>query len=263
MKAKNIGFGSAAAVILSLFASTALAQVAPQVSNIIVEPSTTSAIISWDTDVGATSQVGYGTSASTSPYDNQSDLDSALVTSHTVTLNGLTADTLYNFAVISGIGSTSTSTATTTSDNFTFTTLSEVPTSTPTTTPPSDLDNLIEELMNLQNSFPSFVTQIQNTINQLLGNGTTTPPTGGTGHIDQDGQSRSPGGHIDFVGHGFGQEETVLIVRDGESIGSAHADGGGNFSTGAMSLPDTEDTYTFTFTGQSSGIVGTAVITVE
>ncbi|MBX4192149.1 fibronectin type III domain-containing protein [Candidatus Parcubacteria bacterium] len=286
MKALNLSLGSAAAIIVSLLASTALAA-APAISNISSVPSTTSATISWTTDVPATSQVGYGTSASTSPYDTQSDFNSALVTSHTVTLQGLTSDTLYNFAVISGMGSTSTSTATSTSDNFTFTTLSNAiptstptstPTTTPTTTPPTttpDVSDLIDQLQNLLGLFPSLSTQIQNVIDDLLnfgtttpgggdgGTGTSTPPTTGTGHIDQDGQTRAAGGHIDFVGHNFGHEETVLIVRDGVPVGSAHADGAGNFSTGAMSVPGTPDTYTYTFTGQTSGIVGTAVITVE
>jgi hypothetical protein len=58
----------------------------------------TGAIITWDTDEPATSQVKYGLSLS---YGDVSAEDSNLVTSHSVELSGLTAGTQYHYAVIS------------------------------------------------------------------------------------------------------------------------------------------------------------------
>ena len=77
--------------------------------------SSTSATITWTTDQTASTLVNYGT---TTAYGSQSTLNSALVTSHTVTLTGLTASTNYNYAVTStNGGGTPTS-----SVNFTFAT---------------------------------------------------------------------------------------------------------------------------------------------
>ncbi|MBX4191869.1 hypothetical protein KW798_00035 [Candidatus Parcubacteria bacterium] len=84
-----------------------------------------------------------------------------------------------------------------------------------------------------------------------------------TGRIDQDGQRVRADRHTDFVGRGFGIEESVSVDLDGSTIGSAHADGGGNFSTGSMNAPSTPGTHTYTFTGQTSGITSSATIDVE
>jgi hypothetical protein len=75
----------------------------------------TSATITWTTDVASTTQVSYGV---TPAYGTQSPLNTALVTSHSVTLAGLTPGTSYNYAATSSIASG----ASTTSANFTFTT---------------------------------------------------------------------------------------------------------------------------------------------
>jgi hypothetical protein len=56
------------------------------------------ATIAWQTDISATSQVEYGL---TPAYGSLSDLDSDLVTSHTVRLTGLAQGTTYNFRVLS------------------------------------------------------------------------------------------------------------------------------------------------------------------
>ncbi|HWE51900.1 MAG TPA: fibronectin type III domain-containing protein [Bryobacteraceae bacterium] len=76
--------------------------------------STTSAIIVWTTDQLASSQVEYGT---TGAYGSLSTLNASLVTSHSVTLTGLTPGVLYNYAAISA-----NSAGGVTSANFTFTT---------------------------------------------------------------------------------------------------------------------------------------------
>jgi peptidoglycan/xylan/chitin deacetylase (PgdA/CDA1 family) len=57
-----------------------------------------SATITWTTNEGATTQVEYGTTTS---YGSTTGLDSALVTSHSAALSGLTADTTYHYRVIS------------------------------------------------------------------------------------------------------------------------------------------------------------------
>jgi alpha-L-arabinofuranosidase len=77
--------------------------------------SSTSATITWTTDQATSSQVNYGT---TTGYGSASPINSSLVTSHSVTLTGLTAGTTYNYDVVSA----NSSSISTTSTNFTFTT---------------------------------------------------------------------------------------------------------------------------------------------
>src|SRR3989339_351733 len=77
--------------------------------------STTGARIIWATDEPATSQVEYGLTTS---YGTSSTADSTLVTSHSVDITGLTANTLYHYRVKSTDGSNNPATGT---DN-TFTT---------------------------------------------------------------------------------------------------------------------------------------------
>ncbi len=76
-------------------------------------------------------------------------------------------------------------------------------------------------------------------------------------------QTVSPNQRIDFNGRNFGHEETVNITRNGTVVGTAHADGGGNFSTGSLTIPDTAGVYTYTFAGGTSGIQTTSTITVQ
>ncbi len=141
-------------------------------------------------------------------------------------------------------------------------------TSTPTTTPPGGTGTttqaLIDELKDLQDEFPQFFWQLQWLINDLADDGgTTTPPTSGSASIDNNGTTVQAGGHLDFVGRNFGHEETVNITLNSVLIRTAHADGGGNFSTGSMSAPTTPGTYTYVFTGATSGRTANSVITVQ
>lgn len=70
---------------------------APLISAVTVNNlSPTSVSISWTTDQPADTQVDYGASAT---YGLSSPLNSALVTSHSVTLTGLTAASLYHYRV--------------------------------------------------------------------------------------------------------------------------------------------------------------------
>lgn len=73
------------------------------VSNVLTSSLTANAaIISWATNVGGSSQVLYGTSSS---YGQSTALNNTMVTSHSVSLTGLSASTTYHYQVISVDGS--------------------------------------------------------------------------------------------------------------------------------------------------------------
>lgn len=142
--------------------------------------------------------------------------------------------------------------------------------STATSTPSCSSDQVVAALQSLQSQFPGFSSQIGSLITSLQtgcnnngigGTGTTTPMTG-SGTIDQNGQTVSAGGTIDFVGRNFNHEENITVTLNGSTVAMAHADGGGNFSTGNVMLPSTPGSYTYTFTG-TSGDSTTAMITVQ
>jgi hypothetical protein len=80
----------------------------------------TSATINWTTDQASNSRVSYGP---TTAYGTLSTLNTPLVTSHTLTLTGLTPGTTYNYQVLS----TNAAAATGMSANFTFATTGSVP----------------------------------------------------------------------------------------------------------------------------------------
>jgi hypothetical protein len=109
-------FNPATPLSLPPFSMTVLTWTAPQISGVTVTGLTaTSATISWTTDVTASGQVNYGTTAS---YGSQSPLNGASTT-QSVTLTGLTAGATYNF----GVSATNAAGATSTTQNATFTTL--------------------------------------------------------------------------------------------------------------------------------------------
>ena len=91
------------------FTTTGAVSTPPVVSNIKVGSITNnSAVVTWSTDQPASSKVNYGL---TTAYNLSTPLDSALVTSHTATLIGLTPATTYNLNVVSinGTGNSATS----------------------------------------------------------------------------------------------------------------------------------------------------------
>jgi hypothetical protein len=101
------------------FATTAAS--APVISAVTATSiTTTSATITWTTDQASSSQVNYGT---TTAYGSQSTLNASLVTSHSVTLTGLTPGTTYDYDVVSVNGSSTSAT----SANFTFATTTPAP----------------------------------------------------------------------------------------------------------------------------------------
>lgn len=94
------------------------------VTNVQASTATTTGFqVSWTTNIAANSAVDYGTSAS---YGTTPPVNSAMVTSHQVSLTGLTKGTLYHFRV----RSTDASNASATSGDMTFATIGD-------TTPPT------------------------------------------------------------------------------------------------------------------------------
>ncbi len=97
----------------------------PVLSNILATSNTsTGATVTWTTDEGADSQVDYGTTAS---YGNSTVLDATKVTSHAVSLTGLTASTTYHYRVRCRDASGNPSV----SGDYTFTTISAPDTTAP------------------------------------------------------------------------------------------------------------------------------------
>ncbi len=110
----------------------------PVISDVSATPSDTSAVITWTTDLGASSQVEYGTTTS---YGSTTTNDTNPVTSHSVTIaSGLAAMTTYHYRVKSTASGT-----TTTSPDATFTTATIIPPPmiTNVTCTPSDTTALI------------------------------------------------------------------------------------------------------------------------
>jgi hypothetical protein len=90
---------------------------APVISNIVATPGLNSVVITWDTNEASSSFVNYG--PTTSYGTTTTEIDNVTrVTSHTVTITGLSASTLYHFRV----NSTDASANTATSSDGTFTT---------------------------------------------------------------------------------------------------------------------------------------------
>lgn len=138
-------------------------------------------------------------------------------------------------------------------------------TSTSTTTP--DLSTLIADLEDLQTLFPKYAVLIGNLITDLTngsvgGAGSTTPGASGA-FVDQNGGTFSVGGSVDFSGRNFGHEEDVVITRNGQQVARAHADGGGNFSTGSIPLSSTPGSYTYVFSQPSNALTMPVTITVK
>jgi hypothetical protein len=227
-------------------AGTATTPIAPVISGVGAVSNTlgTGATISWMTDVPTNAQVLYG--LSNGNYTSSTTLTSTYLNSHAIILSGLTPGTIYYFTVQS---TNTTGTLGTTSD---YSIITDNPATTTT-----------DENLNQR------VTTLEQKVAYLLGlvgngtGGTTSPPVNTSGaHLSPSSASIMSGGSVDFNGRGFGSEETVTISTGGSVVGTAHADGGGNFSTGSMMLSGT-GTNTYTFTGATSGIVRTATVTFQ
>ncbi len=86
-------------------------------------PGQTSAIITWNTNVVATSTVNYGTTASYGSNNNSDSYHGVLHAAHSVTLTGLTPGTTYHYSVTSFNGTAGISNST----DATFTTAADTP----------------------------------------------------------------------------------------------------------------------------------------
>lgn len=104
--------------------TTSAAVAAPVISSVAASGvGTSTATVTWTTDVAATGQVFFGT---TTAYGSSTTLNAVASTSHSATISGLTPSTLYHFNVAStNAGGTSTSSDMTfTTSSTTATTLS-------------------------------------------------------------------------------------------------------------------------------------------
>lgn len=108
-----------------IYGDTANAEIPPIIGDISSgTPTTTAATITWTTDQSSNSEVVYGTTTS---YGSASS-SASLVTSHSITLTGLTSGTTYHYEVVSADENGYTSTST----DQTFTTDNPNPPSVPT-----------------------------------------------------------------------------------------------------------------------------------
>ena len=108
--------------------------------------------------------------------------------------------------------------------------------------------------------------QLMGTAVTQTGNGGNGGSTGGAGSANGAtlvpvSMTVSAGQHVDFNGRNFPHETNITITNSGAFAGTAHADGGGNFTTGSLVMPSTPGSYTFTFTG--GGTTMSSTITVQ
>lgn len=233
------------------------------ISSVVAVPTATGATITWTTDQPASSQVEYGTTANLGTF---SVFDTTAMTNHSMVLSALLPQTLYHFKVLSA---TATSSASSNHQTFTTSALATTTatTTTATTTPSTlELAALQQMLLQLQNEVRTLQGQVAALIASVFSSGggtfaTTTTTSAVSPKIDQNGQSVRAGTSIDFGGHSFNTEETVTITLNGQFVARAHADGGGNFSTGSLGVPSTAGTYTYHFAG-SKGSSTNATITL-
>ncbi|MBU1165087.1 fibronectin type III domain-containing protein [Patescibacteria group bacterium] len=94
-------------------------ETAPVITNVVVTPSNTSAVITWTTDEESNSTVEYATESLSTATSTETVTDSDLVTSHSLELNNLTAETTYYYIVKSA--DSNSNIATTTESTFTTT----------------------------------------------------------------------------------------------------------------------------------------------
>jgi len=172
---------------------------------------------------------------------------------HSVLLTGLTPDTMYHY----GVMSTNVSGMMASSSDQTFittNTASSTPGGTDTTTLQNEINAIKAEILQLQQ-------ELQNLGGSGNGGGTGTTTPSGTPTIDQNSQTVSMGGTLNFGGRNFAHEENVTVTLNGAVVATAHADGGGNFSTGSVQAPMTAGTYTYEFSG-ATGDTARAGVTV-
>lgn len=294
-----VGAGDARAQTATTTATATYGTTSITISNVAATTTTASSTrITWNTDRAATTEVSYGT---TTAYTAVSTSEGSRATSHAVDIAGLMPNTLYYYQVKSvgedGAVATSTARMFKTATSTVFDRLS--PANRELRAIAQIIEQLRQKIIVLQqliheqlNSGASTLPAIPNTGARAGSNmGTSTsdfsrdmnatrsmnePPLysnnpysrwplytpTGPAAIDEDGRNVRAGSSIDMSGANFGREEDVAVMMAGQRIKMVHADGGGNFSTGSMSVPMMPGMYTYTFIGQESGRVATATITV-
>jgi hypothetical protein len=221
---KWFGFGLLFAItwILGGCGSTSTSIPLPQsssliISNISVGSATpTTATIIWSTNVGATSQADFGTSTN---YGSTTALDSTMVTSHSVTLNGLTANTLYNVRVRSKDSSGTEFFGT----NFSFTT----PTNTSSNAPQITAVNAAPSL-----NSASITWLTDKPADQQVEYGTTTA----YGQSSALGTTLSTSHSVTLSGLSSGTTYQYR-VKSRDSAGNLTTSGGSTFTTNAGTPP--------------------------
>ncbi|MDB5188299.1 MAG: hypothetical protein JWO50_819 [Candidatus Kaiserbacteria bacterium] len=211
-----------------------------------------------DTSVGTSTDTGMGSTTATSTTSSATSTDTGMG-STTDTGVGTTTTTGTGTSTDTGVGSTTTTgTGTTTG----ATTTTGVGSTTDMWTTLTTLQALLVQLQNIQQQ----ILFILSNLNLGGMGGGTIPPTGSTtvttGMVSPADTSVHIGGGLNFGGSQFGHEESVLVTLNGATVTQAHADGGGNFSTGSLNAPWTPGVYTYTFKGLTSNILGSATVTV-
>jgi hypothetical protein len=216
--------------------------------------------------------------------DDEDDDDDSMATSTTTSTatstassTGMTNATSTATSTGTTLGGTntninSTSTATTTATTTTTVTA----TSTESMTLQERVAMLESQVSALQAQIAALMSQIQSLLSGGMG-GTGGSGSGGTTNTGSSGTTTSSVGQvwitpqnasvragtsIDFNGRGFRAEESVSVMSNGMHVGTAHADGGGNFSTGSMPVGNTTGSRTYTFVGSQSGLTGSATYNV-
>ncbi len=129
------------------------------------------------------------------------------------------------------------------------------------------LENQIQQL---EQEILSLIQQVLGKVGVFTGStdtgggGTSTSTiTVGTPTIAPQNATVTAGTSIDFGGRNFAPNEPVMVSLNGQTVTTAQADGGGNFSTGSLPISsNASGTLTYAFTGQNSGTVLTDTIMV-
>ncbi|HEU5114881.1 MAG TPA: hypothetical protein VFT82_03895 [Candidatus Paceibacterota bacterium] len=132
------------------------------------------------------------------------------------------------------------------------------------------LENMVIQLENQVNALRTEVSAMgggtvssSNSSNTSTNASTTasSAATQGAATITPSSSSVRNGSTVDFTGRGFWNNEPVTVMSNGTTIATAQADGGGNFSTGSLPVyASNGGSQTYTFTGQWSGITGSATV---
>ncbi len=263
----------------------------PVISQLLSTTTDISATVTWNTDQPATGQIFFGTSSS---YTNTSSFTNAFQKDHSIVVNNLLPNTEYHFNVYSG-----TQVGVASSSDYVFKTQTPISNPVVSTEPPppvappnaeiASLRQEIEGMKHRMNLFERILAWILGyPVDNFDANHSATPPatpatglppvstpsptppatpapeaTPNTATIGQNGATYAPGASVDFSGKNFGHEESVIITKGGASVRQVHADGGGNFSSGSITLPTDAGAYQYVFTGEQSHISATASITVK